>query len=48
MTSKIYPRTERIKQINMAFEPCHRYSNEAERADLEIYNDYKFKKHWFP
>ena len=28
----------------MAVDPQNRYSNEAERVDLDIYNDFKYKK----
>ena len=44
MTSKFDPPTERIKQIIMAADPYHRYSNEAKRANQDIYYDFKLKK----
>ena len=40
-TLEVDPRTDIIKIIIMAVDPWHRYSNEAETAD--IYNDFKFK-----
>ena len=33
----------RLKTAIMAVEPKHRYSNEAERAKWDIYNDLKLK-----
>ena len=33
MTSKVDPRTERIKTIIMAVDPYYMYSHEAERAN---------------
>ena len=44
MTYKDGPRIERIKIIIMAVDPYHRYSNEAERDNQDIYNDFKLKK----
>ena len=31
----------------MAVDPYHRYSNESERADWDIYDDFKLKKNSF-
>ena len=30
----------------MAVDPYHRYSNESERANEDIYDDFKLKKHF--
>ena len=30
----------------MAVDPCHRHSNESEKANLEIYDDFKLKKNF--
>ena len=38
------PRTERIKIFIMAVDQSHRYSNKAERANHDIYDNFKLKK----
>ena len=49
MTTKVYPRTEKVKLFLMAVEPQHSYSNEVERANFIklykiIYDYFKLKK----
>ena len=44
LTYKDGPRTERIKIFLMVADPYHVYLNEAERADQDIYDDFKLKK----
>ena len=41
---KVDPRTVIIKIVIMAVDPYHRYSNEAERVNKGIYDDFKSKK----
>ena len=41
LTSKVYPRTVRVEIIIMTVVPKHTYSNEAERANQDIYDDFK-------
>ena len=41
------PRTERIKIFIMAVDPRHWNSNEAVRANQDIYDDVKWKKHFW-
>ena len=49
LTSEIDPRAVRIKIFIMAVDPYHRHSNKSERADKDIYDDFKLKKNlWFP
>ena len=43
--SKVDPHTERITIFIMVIDPYHRYSNEAERANQAIYDNFKLKKH---
>ena len=43
LTSKVDPRTVRVKLFIMAVDPELRYSNEVERANQDIY-DFKLKK----
>ena len=38
------PPTEKINKNNMAVDPLHRYSNEAETANWDIYDDFKLEK----
>ena len=44
MTTKVDPRAVRVKIFLMAVDPSHRYSNESERADEDIYDNFKLKK----
>ena len=44
LTYKDDPRTERIKIFIMVLNPSHRYLNEAETTDWDIYEDFKLKK----
>ena len=46
-TSKVNPRTERITIFILAVDPWHRYSNEAERYNQDIYDYFKLKKTTF-
>ena len=49
LTYKDDRRAERIKFFQMAVEPFHRFSNEADRANSVIYDDFKLKKNlWSP
>ena len=49
LTSKDNPSTEKISKNIMAVDSSHRYSNEAERANWDIYDEFKLKKtFWFP
>ena len=49
MTSKVDPRTVRVKIFITAVDSQHRYSNESERADEDIYDDFKLNKTlWSP
>ena len=43
LTSKVGLRTERIKKIIKAVDISHRYSNDTERANEDIYDDFKLK-----
>ena len=36
LTSKVDPRTVRIKIFLLAVDPYHRYSNESERASKDV------------
>ena len=45
--TKVDPRTVRVKIFPMAVDPWHRYSNESERANEDIYDDFKLKKNTF-
>ena len=38
------PRTESIKLFPVVVDPLHRYSNESERTNQDIYDDFKLKK----
>ena len=42
--TKVNPRTVRVKIFLTALDPKHRYSNESERANEDIYDDLKLKK----
>ena len=42
--TKVDPSTARIQIFIIAVDPYHRYSNESERADKGIYDDFKLKK----
>ena len=44
LTTKVDLRTVRVKILLMAVDPLHRYSNETERANEDIYDDFKLKK----
>ena len=44
LTYKDCPCTERIKHFLMAIDQLHRYSNESERANEVIYDDFNLKK----
>ena len=44
LTYRDDPRTERIKIFIMAVDTQHKYSNEPERANQDIYDDFKLKK----
>ena len=39
-------RTERITIFLMVVDPKHRYSNKVERANRDIYDDFKLKNHF--
>ena len=39
----VKPHAERIKIFILAIEQWHRYSNEAERANQDIYDDFIWK-----
>ena len=41
---KVYRRPVRVKIFIMAVNPLYRYSNEAERANRDIYEDFKLGK----
>ena len=42
--TEIDPRTVRVEIFVMAVDPSHRYSNESERANKDIYADFQVKK----
>ena len=44
LTSKVDPCIERLNIFIIAVDPENRYSNEAERANWVIYDDFKLKK----
>ena len=44
LTTKVDPRTVRVKIFLMAVDPYHRYSNESERANWDVYDGFKMKK----
>ena len=45
LTSKVNPRTERVKLFIMPRTlKTYRYSNESERTDYNIYDDFKLEK----
>ena len=44
LTSKVNPRTVKVKNVSKGRRPISMYSNESERANLHIYNDFKLKK----
>ena len=44
MTYKDDSHSERIRIFIMVVDQYHRYSNEAKRADIDIYADFKLKK----
>ena len=46
LMSKGDPRTVKVKIFLIAVDPQHRYSNEAERANQGIYDDFKLKRHY--
>ena len=46
LTYKDGPRTARIKIFLMAVDPIHRYSNEAERANLDSCDDSEWSRRW--
>ena len=48
LTSKVNPRTVRVKIFITAVETQHRYSTEAETASYDIYDDSKLKKKLWP
>ena len=43
-TLYVDPRTVMIKIFLMVIDPYHRYSNESEKANEDIYDAFKFKK----
>ena len=43
LTSKVDPRTVRVKTFPMAVDPWHNYLNEAGRDNKDIYDDFKLK-----
>ena len=46
--AKVNPRTVRVNIFLMVVDPSHRYSNESERANEDIYDDFELrKKHLF-
>ena len=44
LKSKDSPRTEIIKKNIRAIDPKNRYSNQADRANYDIYDDFKLKR----
>ena len=43
LTTRVYARTVRVKMFIMAVDSQPRYSNESERADSDIFDDFKLK-----
>ena len=49
LTSNVSPHTVRVQIFLMAVDPHHRYSNESERPNQDIYEDFKLNKTlWSP
>ena len=44
LTTKVDPRAVRVQIFLMVVDPSHMYSNESERANEDIYADFKLKK----
>ena len=42
MTTKIYPRSVRVEIFIIAVDQEHGYSNELEKANQDIYDDFQF------